>query len=225
MVPSSNTLQTSQSAQLPEKEERVAPRVMRRLLRGVAVVIRHWKKLTPFCLYPIIASCLGIAAVTSEERSVGRVFLLIVLGLLSWSFGEYVIHRFALHFDSHRKRFRYMHTLHLAHHDDPQAVDQLFLSIRLSAPSAAGYCLLAWAILDWQSMSYLFIGVVAGYCCYEWLHFQAHHGASRMFPLRYLKKYHLLHHGETPNLRFGVTSPLFDYLFGTYQSATHRQRF
>jgi sterol desaturase/sphingolipid hydroxylase (fatty acid hydroxylase superfamily) len=116
-----------------------------------------------------------------------------------------------------------MHKMHLAHHDDPLAVDQLFLSRWLSAPIAVGYWLLAWTILgDWQSVAYMFVGLVAGYCSYEWLHYQAHHGAGRLSLLKYLKKYHLLHHGETPNLRFGVTSPLFDYLFGTYQPVTQR---
>jgi sterol desaturase/sphingolipid hydroxylase (fatty acid hydroxylase superfamily) len=116
-----------------------------------------------------------------------------------------------------------MHKMHLAHHDDPLAVDQLFLSRWLSAPIAVGYWLLARTILgDWHSVAYMFVGLVAGYCSYEWLHYQAHHGASRLSLLKYLKKYHLLHHGETPNLRFGVTSPLFDYLFGTYQPVTQR---
>jgi sterol desaturase/sphingolipid hydroxylase (fatty acid hydroxylase superfamily) len=39
-----------------------------------------------------------------------------------------------------------------------------------------------------------------------------------MLLLRYLRRYHLLHHYKTPDLRFGVTSPLFDLLFGTFRS-------
>lgn len=190
------------------------------------MVTWRWTKLTPFIIYPMMACGLGIAAFASEERQIARVILLIGFGLLSWGFGEYVIHRFALHFDpNHRKGFASVHTTHLAHHDDPQAVDQLFVSLWMSAPSGAGYCLLAWGILGhWQSVVYLFVGLVAGYCSYEWLHYQAHHKACRLRLLKYLKKYHLLHHGETPNLRFGVTSPLFDYLFGTFQPVTPRQQ-
>jgi sterol desaturase/sphingolipid hydroxylase (fatty acid hydroxylase superfamily) len=33
--------------------------------------------------------------------------------------------------------------------------------------------------------------------------------------LKYLKRYHLQHHYKTPQQRFGVTSPLWDVLFGT----------
>jgi sterol desaturase/sphingolipid hydroxylase (fatty acid hydroxylase superfamily) len=29
--------------------------------------------------------------------------------------------------------------------------------------------------------------------------------------------YHLLHHHDTPELRFGVSSPLFDMVFGTFR--------
>lgn len=94
----------------------------------------------------------------------------------------------------------------------------------MSAPTAILYCLVAWGLLqDWHGVTYLFTGLVAGYCSYEWVHYQAHHGRPTKRFLIYLKKYHLLHHGETPNLRFGVTSPLFDYLLGTFEPVNQRQ--
>jgi sterol desaturase/sphingolipid hydroxylase (fatty acid hydroxylase superfamily) len=85
------------------------------------------------------------------------------------------------------------------------------------------YFLLAWGFSSsWETAVYLFTGLVAGYLIYEWIHYQAHHGRPRISLFRYLKKYHLLHHHSTPDIRFGVTSPAFDYLFGTYRSASKR---
>ena len=101
-------------------------------------------------------------------------------------------------------------------------MDDLFASLRLSLPLALGYCSPAWAVMSsWQAVVYLFIGLMAGYFSYEFLHYQAHHRAPRLRIFRYLKRYHLLHHHQSSALRFGVTSPVFDYLFGTFQS-THR---
>lgn len=188
------------------------------------MISKAWRKLTPFFFYGLIATGLGISAVMSEERSRAGRLLLIVLGLLSWSLGEYFLHRFILHCASHVTSPRSVQVMHLVHHDDPQGVDQLFLSPWICVPTATAYCLLTWTILgNWQSMAFLFIGAIAGYCCYEWLHYQAHHGHSSLRMLKYLKKYHLLHHGETPNLRFGVTSPLFDYFFGTFRSVSNHR--
>jgi dihydroceramide fatty acyl 2-hydroxylase len=233
-VPPPQTLLTiSPSALLQEKENsRLAPLEVAKgspsgtgvLIRGVVVITKPWRKLTAFFLYVMIAIGLGISAVMSEERSLASRLLLIVLGLISWSLGEYLLHRFALHCASHVKSLQSAQTMHLVHHDDPQGVEQLFLSPRICLPTATGYCLLTWAILgNWQSMAFLFIGAITGYFCYEWLHYQAHHGHSSLRMMKYLKKYHLLHHGETPNLRFGVTSPLFDYLFGTFQSVSNHR--
>ena len=59
-------------------------------------------------------------------------------------------------------------------------------------------------------------GLIAGYFFYEYLDFQAHHGTSRGRLTRYFRKYHLQHHHYDATVRFGVTSPLFDYLFGTF---------
>jgi len=188
------------------------------------VPTRDWKQFTPFYFYTAVAVSMGGAATVSEARSVAGTFLLLVSGFLSWGVVEYGLHRFAFH---HRAlpaaRGRFFSASHQAHHDRPQATDQLFSSLRMSAPVALLYCLLAWAALgSWQAMAYLFDGLILGYFSYEWLHYQAHHGAPRLRPLKYLRKYHLLHHHRTPEQRFGVTSPVVDYLCGTFRPVGRR---
>jgi sterol desaturase/sphingolipid hydroxylase (fatty acid hydroxylase superfamily) len=56
------------------------------------------------------------------------------------------------------------------------------------------------------------------------LHYRAHHRRARLRLFRYLRKYHLLHHYKTPELRFGVSSPLFDIIFGTFQPVASRNK-
>ena len=179
------------------------------------------KQFVPFYFYTLVAAGLGVAAASSgEARPLSSVLLLLVVGYLSWGLVEYVLHRFAFHYEARSERGRELiYAMHLSHHDDPKALDQLFASLTMSLPFAVAYALLAWAITwSWQSMSYLFVGLVAGYFSYEFLHYQAHHRAPRSRVFRYLKKYHMLHHHQTPGLRFGVTSPFVDYLFGTFRS-------
>ena len=186
--------------------------------------IRGWRLFTPFYFYTTIALCVGAAA-TFEGPSGGRILLLLVTGFLSWGLVEYALHRFIFHYAARSESgLKLVYAAHLSHHEDPGATDHLFTSLRMSVPIAAVYCLLAWAVAgSWRAAVYLFIGLVAGYFCYEWLHFQAHHGRPRLRPLRYLRKYHLLHHHRTPGLRFGVTSPLFDLAFGTFRSGGERR--
>ena len=185
--------------------------------------VTGWRQFKPFYFYTAVALCLGAAA--GEGLSASGILSLLVMGLLSWGLVEYSLHRFIFHYDP-RSEFgrKLVYAAHLSHHEDPGATDRLFTSLRMSAPIAAVYWLLAWAAAgSWRAASYLLIGLVAGYFYYEWLHFQAHHGRPRLRPLRYLRKYHLLHHHRTPGLRFGVTSPLFDLAFGTYRPAGKRR--
>ena len=179
-----------------------------------------WKQFTPFYFYTLLALGLGVAAMISETRSLTSIMFLCLTGVLTWCLIEYCLHRFAFHFEAQSEKGRNrVYAIHLGHHADPKNMDDLFASLRLSLPIALCYCSLALALMrSWQAMVYLFIGLTAGYIGYEFLHYQAHHRTPRLRVLRYLKKYHLLHHHQTTALRFGVTSPLFDYLFGTFQS-------
>jgi len=178
----------------------------------------NWRKFTPLFIYTAVALCLGFVA-AGQGLTKSNTFLLLVSGFFSWSLIEYGLHRFVFHYHAKTRLGRkLLYQIHLSHHDDPTATNRIFASLFLSVPLAAAYWLLVWTITaSWAATSYLFIGMSAGYFFYEWLHFQCHHGQSRLRILRYLRKYHLLHHYKTPELRFGVTSPLFDLMFGTFR--------
>jgi sterol desaturase/sphingolipid hydroxylase (fatty acid hydroxylase superfamily) len=177
-----------------------------------------WKQLMPVYFYVALDVCL-IALNRSQRFSWLQNSLLFVLGVFSWMLIEYGLHRFIFHYRA-RSEFgkKILYAAHLAHHDDPYAKDRLVASLVLSLPVATAYFVLVLLVTrSLHAASYLFTGLTAGYFCYEWFHFQAHHGRSRLRALKYLRTYHLLHHHKTPELRFGVTSPLLDVLFGTFQ--------
>lgn len=182
-----------------------------------------WRQFTPLYFYSTVALCLGFLA-ARDNLSIWHILTLIVLGVLSWGLIEYGLHRFVFHYRARsRLGVKLLYQVHLSHHESPEAINKLFASLLLSAPIAFAYWLLAWAVTrSWAAASYLFIGMATGYFYYEWLHFQCHHRKSRLWFLKYLRKYHLLHHYKTPELRFGVTSPLFDLAFGTFRPMPKR---
>src|SRR5260370_4600070 len=186
---------------------------------------KKWKQFNPFLFYTLLSVGLGVAAMVSETRSLTSILFLSLTGVLTWGLIEYGLHRLVFHFEAQtEKGRRWVYAMNLCHHANPKGMDDLFTSLRLSLPIALCYCSLAWALMgNWQAMVYLFLGLVTGYFSYEFLHYQAHHRTPRLRVFRYLKNYHLLHHHQTSALRFGVTSPVFDYIFGTFQSV-HRNR-
>jgi sterol desaturase/sphingolipid hydroxylase (fatty acid hydroxylase superfamily) len=187
--------------------------------------VTAWRQFTPLYFYTVVALCLGYLA-AGEGFSSWSILLLLGAGFLSWSLIEYGLHRFIFHYDAQSRLGRkLLYHAHLSHHESPEATNRIFASLYLSVPIAAAYWLLAWVTIGSSAVaSYLFIGMAAGYFFYEWLHFQCHHGRSRLWLLRYLRKYHLLHHHKTPELRFGVTSPFFDVLFGTFRPVVNRRQ-
>ena len=183
-----------------------------------------WKQLAPIFFYAALVVCL-LALTPNENYSWQQDLLLIVAGIFSWTLIEYGLHRFIFHYTA-RSAFgrKLIYAAHLSHHDNPRAINRLFSGLLISLPVATAYMLLAWSVTgSWHAATYLFAGLAAGYICYEWLHFQAHHLRPRLRLFRYLQKYHLLHHFRTPELRFGVTSPLLDVIFGTFRSVRKRK--
>ena len=182
------------------------------------------KALAPLYFYTAVVLCL-FALTSGESLSLGVGALLLVSGVLSWGLLEYGLHRFIFHYDA-RSAFgkKVVYAAHLSHHDDPRATDRIFSSLMVSAPVAAAYLLLArLATGSWRAASFLLAGLTLGYFYYEWLHFRAHHRRARFRLFRYLRKYHLMHHYKSPELRFGVSSPLFDIVFGTFRPVASRR--
>lgn len=180
----------------------------------------------PFAFYAVVLVALNAAAFRGAEQTFGAAAALVCAGLLVWGLVEYSIHRWVLHHETSIEDAQlHGNRVHLAHHANPHALDRLNVQLSESLPICAVYCLLAWAATgSWRSMTFLYDGLMLGYFFYEYLDYQAHHGAARGPVVRYFRRYHLLHHHCDAEARFGVTSPLFDLVFGTYRVARKTTR-
>jgi sterol desaturase/sphingolipid hydroxylase (fatty acid hydroxylase superfamily) len=61
----------------------------------------------------------------------------------------------------------------------------------------------------------LFAGFTVGYLAYDITHYATHHFRMKRGYFRWVRRHHMRHHAQTPDQRFGVSTPIWDYVFGT----------
>lgn len=143
-------------------------------------------------------------------------------GLFFWTFAEYTLHRFLFHFKPKNPlQERASFLFHGVHHAQPQCKTRLVMPPVLSIPLAAlvyGLFYLVLGVLFGRAhwIAPAFSATLLGYLLYDITHYATHHFPMRSGYLKYLKRYHMQHHYKTWEARYGVTSPVWDMVFGTY---------
>ncbi len=141
---------------------------------------------------------------------------LVALGLFLWTFTEYMLHRYVFHYTGPRPWQRRMHFLiHGVHHDFPSDATRLVMPIGASIPMGVGFYFLFRLIFGSTLVDPLFIGFGLGYLAYDGLHYAVHHFKMTSRLGKWLKRYHMVHHHTGEEARWGVSSPLWDWILGT----------
>jgi sterol desaturase/sphingolipid hydroxylase (fatty acid hydroxylase superfamily) len=142
-----------------------------------------------------------------NERGPLAAFFFILLGLFLFSLIEYSFHRWVFH-----GSVRIVTQGHRAHHENPLGYD----SLPFFLPSLILFVLTgALVLLVPASVAFLLIGTTAaGYVVYGLSHFTIHHHRFHFAPARNWAAHHHIHHYH-PDTNFGVTTPLWDIVFGT----------
>ena len=135
--------------------------------------------------------------------------LIFAAGVFTWTLIEYVIHGVL----SHMNR-TFVSTLHHGHHLDPHCV----FAFRAWVPVAVLLVgSVAWSgLAPWVIFLY---GIGAGFAGYEYVHYRIHFVEPSSALESRVRARHLAHHVARPDAIFGVTSPLWDVVFGTQPSA------
>ena len=163
-----------------------------------------------FVIYPVLVLAVGVLALAHASPESRVVWLSeAVSGLVAWTFVEYLMHRFVLH------RVAYFHALHNLHHAEPTA--------KMGTPSwvslsfiALGVFPLLWLAMGRFAGSAVTTGVVVGYLWYISVHHIVHHWKIGHRSYLYgAKRYHAQHHYSDSEANFGVTTPVWDRLFGS----------
>jgi len=170
----------------------------------------------PFFVYAGGGIVLGAVALWHEFAAWPQFLGLTVLGFLLWPIVEYTIHR-ALHIRARSARMRaFLYLAHGIHHETPQVVGSNFIRFSASAIASALFFLLFLGVLrSWPRAVALLLGLWGGYLLYEFTHYVAHFGRPRTAWMRSLQHHHRRHHQGEERARFGVTTPILDWLLGT----------
>lgn len=139
-----------------------------------------------------------------------------VSGFLLFTFVEYSIHRFLFHFKPiGPKSERLIFLFHGIHHVDPHDPMRLVMPPSVSIPLSTLMYVVFAHMLPGSVLPVFFFGFISGYLFYDMGHYAFHHLKLRNPTFRYLRKYHFLHHFQDQEHGYGVSSPLWDYVFQT----------
>ena len=139
-------------------------------------------------------------------------------GLAFWTLLEYVLHRWVFHFkpSPNSELSQDVHYLiHGVHHDWPHDPDRLVMPPVMSILLAILLGFPIFLAIGPRFFDPFFAGLVIGYLWYDMTHYAVHHMKLRTEIGAKLRKHHYLHHFKTPEARYGVSTPLWDIVFGT----------
>lgn len=170
----------------------------------------------PLIIFPVLSTWMIYMAYAKFSISSSNIALIFFSSFLLFTLVEYFIHRKVFHWEPNTpfKKFVQYH-FHGVHHAEPKDKKRLAMPIVVSVA-------LAFVLLG---LSYLFIGKYAfvftpgfamGYAAYLGVHYMVHaYAPPKDGPFKVLWVNHAIHHYKDDTVAFGVSSPLWDVIFGT----------
>lgn len=166
-----------------------------------------WVPVSLYFLYRVIAR---------QELGVVGVLGYVAIGMLSWSFAEYVLHRWIFHWTNETAWGRRLHfLLHGVHHACPSDKDRLVMPLPTSIPLSFVFYGTFYAFMGTAVADAFFVGFVVGYLFYDGTHYYVHHFRPTSRWGKFLRRHHMTHHHADHDGGFGVSSPLWDFVFRT----------
>lgn len=161
--------------------------------------------------------------------SLSSTILLILMGMLWWTFTEYVLHRFVFHLEPYKNKkskiakvtdnWLYITThflLHGQHHKVPFDKGRLVFPPVPAAFLVMGFRTVFQFMCGNAMGDGLMAGGILGYVCYDMIHYFTHHGSiAKDTWLDRIRRYHIGHHFSDPDSAFGISSGLWDFPFQT----------
>lgn len=163
---------------------------------------------------PILSFIIYVAA-TTYHYSTLRIVLTFLSGMAFWTFFEYMAHRYIFHWVSENPRIqKFAYVLHGNHHVYPRDRQRLFMP---PVPSLLISSLIL-GIMYLIAGSYAFMffpGFIIGYLTYGTIHYAIHAWNPPFKWMKPLWRNHHLHHYKDDHHGFGVSSTIWDHVFGT----------
>jgi len=185
----------------------------------------HIHPATPALFWLPIVGYLFYRSFAVHALPVTEVLGLFVGGMFFWTFAEYVLHRWVFHYHpSSKLGKRIAYLAHGIHHDDPDDGTRLVMPVIPAVIIASFFYGLFRLILGPVYTEPFMASFLVGYLCYDYIHYYTHHFIPKTALGRWLKQNHMLHHYKYPELMWGVSSPLWDRVFGTFPVSKSAQQ-
>ena len=162
---------------------------------------------------PIVIGGVWLGA--DRGYGVGELVLLVAAGLLLWTLTEYWLHRLVFHWEPDHPIGARLHFIHGVHHDHPNDRLRLVMPPGASIPLAALFAGLFVLVFGTPAAYPIFAGFIVGYLAYDYTHYHLHHHTPTTKLGRRLREQHMRHHFQDHRYGYGVSSPLWDIVFGT----------
>lgn len=169
----------------------------------------------PAIIYvPVIVALIWLGA--DRGYGAGEIVLLVGGGLLLWTLTEYWLHRLVFHWEpDHPIGGRLHFIIHGIHHEHPNDRLRLVMPPALSIPLGLAFFGLFVLVFGTPAAYPLYAGLLIGYLGYDYTHYHLHHHTPTTPLGRRLREQHMRHHFQDHRYGFGVSSPLWDVVFGT----------
>jgi sterol desaturase/sphingolipid hydroxylase (fatty acid hydroxylase superfamily) len=143
------------------------------------------------------------------------VALIVFVGIIFWTLFEYLMHRFVFHWVAENPQARrFIYVLHGNHHEYPRDKERLFMP---PVPSLiiSSIIFICMFLLMGPSAFFFFPGFMFGYLMYGSMHYAIHAWNPPFKWMKPLWRNHHLHHYKSDHQGFGVSTTLWDRVFGT----------
>lgn len=173
-----------------------------------------------FWIFPSLSAILLYISSRSQPQ-LSRIhgLLLFGTGVFIWSFLEYVLHRFLFHVQIPIRNRRWREIIngsHLLHHASPRDRNKILVHPLYGlVVSTLLYGILYAVCRDAVSAVVVMTGIWGGFLYYEAVHYRVHFTLSNSGFVAAQRRTHFYHHFTNNKRCFGVTTPLWDYVFGT----------
>lgn len=144
-----------------------------------------------------------------------KITILFFSGMLFWTFFEYMMHRFVFHWVSDNPKIqRIAYVMHGNHHEFPRDKQRLFMPPVPSLIISSIIFLIMYAIMQMNAVVF-FGGFILGYLLYGSMHYTIHAWNPKYKWMKPIWRNHHLHHYKDEGKGFGVSSHIWDLVFGT----------
>ena len=146
-------------------------------------------------------------------------------GFVFWTLVEYWLHRTFFHWTPGGTWGARMHLLvHGVHHDWPHDKYRLVMPPAVSVSLCFLLLVPFYAVFGSRWVWSWYGGFGMGYVFYDCCHYWLHHSNPKTAYFARLKKNHMLHHFDDDGSRFGVSTMIWDRVFGTVGARTFTSR-